>query len=81
METKDIKAVMKALSAAAAKGLRDHDVFRLPNMVLLRRKKIAARAEKNKKMLGKGVYVAAKPAGHKITAFVVKQLKDAAAAE
>ena len=73
--------MLKSLSQAAAKQLHDHDVFCLPDMVLLRRKKTAARGEKIKKLFGKEIHVAAKPPGHKITAFVVKQLKDAVAAE
>ena len=81
LEARVVKKVLKLLSEAAAKDLRDHDVFRLPNLVLFRRKKTAARAEKTKKAFGKDIYVAAKPAGHKITAYVVKQLKDAVTAE
>ena len=80
LDAEEVRNVLKALNDAAAKSLRDHNVFRLPDMVLLRYKKTPARAEGMKKAFGKEIHVAAKPAGRKITAVVVKQLRGAAAA-
>ena len=81
LESEEVKQVLASLREAAAKDLRNRDVFRLPDLVLLRRKKTPARPENTKKMFGKTVYIAAKPAGYKFTALVVKRLKDAAAAQ
>ena len=74
----DVKLVMDTLWETCAKSLRDTGVFRMPCFVVLRRKRIPARlGGKTKKMFGKEVALQAKPESKKVTACVLKPLKDA----
>ena len=74
---KDVKLVMDVLRQICTKSLREHGVFRLPGITMLRTKRINARPASTKKMFGKEVVLPAKPASKKVTAMVLKSLKDA----
>ena len=74
---KDAKRFLDALRDVAAKTLRETNVFKLHNIVLIRMRKTPARIATRRTMFGKEVVLPAKPAGHKITAVAVKQLYDA----
>ena len=81
LEKKDVKHVLKSLRDTAVNHLRDHNVFRLPDVVVLRRRKTKARPEKKKTVFGKDVVIASKPAGLQVSAFVAKQMKDITVSE
>lgn len=81
LSPRDVKLVVDAIWETCAKSLREDGVFRLPSMALLRAKRTAARPARTKAMFGKEVILQAKPAGKKLSAVVLKPLKDAVMAE
>ena len=74
---KDVKRFLDALHDVAAKSLQETNVFKLPNIVLIRMRKTPPRNAATKNMFGKEIVLSAKPAGQKITAVAVKPLYDA----
>ena len=74
---KDAKRFLEALRDVAANNLRETNVFKLHNIVLIRMRKTSPRNAVTKAMFGKEVVLPARPAGQKITAVAVKLLYDA----
>ena len=77
LQPKDAKCFLEALRDVATKRLRETNVFKLHNMVLIRMKQTPPRNAATRAMFGKEVVLQAKPAGQKITAVAVKQLREA----
>ena len=75
VETKDVKAIFDALSELVVTKLREDGRFTIPKIVLLRLKDIKARPATTKKLFGKEIPIAAKPAGKRVHPFVLKPLK------
>ena len=71
---KDVKVFLDTLRKVATQKLRETCVFKLHDIVLIRKKKIPERAERKRRMFGKEVVVPAKPAVERITVQVVKPL-------
>ena len=77
LSPKDAKCFLEALRDVAAKNLRETNVFKLHNVVLIRMRKTPPRNATTRIVFGKEVVLRAKPAGQKITAVAVKPLYDA----
>ena len=77
---KSAKCFLEALGDVAAKSLRDTNVFKLHNLVLIRMRTMPPRNAVTRKIFGKEITLPARAAGHKITAVAVKPLCDAVAA-
>ena len=77
MPPKDVKCFLDALHDVAARSLRETNVFKIHNIVLIRMRKTSPRNAVTRKIFGKEVVLPAKPAGKKISAVAVKPLYDA----
>ena len=73
---KEAKRFLEALRKVAAQSLRETNVFKIHNIVLIRIKETPARHASVKVMFGKEVAVPAKPAGRKMSALAMKPLQD-----
>ena len=71
---KDVKVFLDTLRKVATQKLRETCVFKLHDIVVIRKKKNPERAELKRKMFGKEVVVPARPAVERITVQVVKPL-------
>lgn len=71
---KDAKCFLEALRDVAAKALRETNVFKLHDVVLIRMRSTPARKAETRSLFGKELALSAKPAGQKITAVATKQL-------
>jgi len=74
---KDAKRFLEALCGVAAETLRETNVFKVPNMVIMRMRRTRARPVQTRAMFGKEVVLPARPAGTRITSLVVKPFYDA----
>lgn len=74
---KDAERWLQALRDVAAKNLRDTNVFKLHDMVLIRMRKTPPRSAVTRSLFGKDIALPAKPAGQKITVIAVKPFYDA----
>ena len=73
---KDAKVFLEALREVAAENLRDRGCFKIPNIVMLRKRTTPERSATKKRMFGKDVVLAAKPASCKICARALLPLYD-----
>jgi len=77
LELEDVKCVLEALRDIAAQSLRDANVFKLHNIVLIRMRTMPPRDAVVWKRFGKEISLPAKPARQKITAVAAKSLYNA----
>ena len=75
VEAKHVKMIFDAISELVATKLREDGMFTFPKIVVLRLKQTKGRPAMTRKMFGKEVPVAAKPAGKRIYPLVLKPLK------
>ena len=77
MNQKDVKMVLDAIIAAVARELKKSGVFKIPKLAAIKMIRKRAREAGIRKMFGKEVQVAARPATTTIKAYANKHLRDA----
>ena len=73
---KDVKVFLDAIRDIAIQKLREESVFKLHDIILIRKNVIPERAERTRKMFGKEVVIPAKPAAQRIVVQAVRPLYD-----
>ena len=73
----NVKKVLDALLALAAKSLKQTNTFKLHGLVQIKMIKIKARAASKRKMFNKEVLLSARPESEKLTAQALKPLYEA----
>ncbi len=77
LKQKDIKSVLDAIIEAVAREVKKNRVFKIPRLAAIKMTTKRAREAGTRKVFGKEVQVAARPATTTIKAYVSKQLRDA----
>ncbi len=73
----DVKKVLDAIIAAVARELKKSGVSKIPRLVAIKMIRKRAREAGARKLFGKEVQVAARPATTTVKAYASKQLRDA----
>ena len=75
-DPKDVKQVLEAMVAVLARTLRQEGTCKIPKMAVFVAKKKEATEARTKKMFGKELTVAARPARTELRARPAKELRD-----
>ena len=77
LDQKDVKSVIDAISKAIVRDVKKSGVFKIPKLAAIKMIRKRARDAGARKMFGKEVQVAARPATTTLKAYASKQLRDA----